>query len=205
MRSRLVSVTACGPTTTPPLGSAANAVRRWSISCASCTPSATSLIFSAGAKASANLKYLIRAGVWGCSMNPIRSTWGATSLSSSTFSADRRRVPIGEPCEVAVGTRIVADKTGTDRIANKYENYWYGADFLLNNRRHQISVGDQHVRCEAHQPPEHGACPAGIGRRKTNINADIAPFLPAQLPHLLPQRGNLGLCRSVTLGIPHHD
>src|SRR5262249_46069236 len=93
------------------------------------------------------------------------------------FSAHSWRVPIGEPREVAVGPRIVADKTGTDRIANKYKNDWCGADFRLNNRRHQIRVGDKEVRCEAHQLHEHGAYPAGNRRRKANINADIASFL----------------------------
>ncbi len=119
------------------------------------------------------------------------------------FPTHRRRVPIGEPRQVAVGTRIVADKTGTDGIANKYENNWYGADFRLNNRRHQIGVGDQDVRCEAHQLHDDGACLAGISRRKANIDVDIAPFLPTQLPQFLPQRRDLSLCRSIALSIPH--
>jgi hypothetical protein len=45
------------------------------------------------------------------------------------LSAHRRRIPIGEPSEIAVGARVVADKAGTDRITNKYENNWYSADF----------------------------------------------------------------------------
>jgi hypothetical protein len=44
------------------------------------------------------------------------------------FSANRT-LPIGKPREVAVGTRFVADKTGTNRIADAYENNRYGANF----------------------------------------------------------------------------
>jgi hypothetical protein len=61
------------------------------------------------------------------------------------FSANRT-LPIGEASEVAIGTRFVANKTRTDWIADAYENNRDGADFRLNNRRHQVGVGDQHVR-----------------------------------------------------------
>ena len=74
-----------------------------------------------------------------------------------------------------------ADKTGTQRIAHAYKNNRQGADFRLNNRCHQISIGDQHVRCEAHQLQKGGAYPASVRPGKANINADIAPFLPTQL------------------------
>jgi len=96
-----------------------------------------------------------------------------------------------------------ADKTGTQRIAHAYKNNRQGADFRLNNRRHQVSIGDPHVWCEAHQFHKGGAYPAGIRARKTNVNADVAPFLPTQLLQFLPQRRDLSLCRRIGLGIPH--
>src|SRR5215831_17123618 len=120
------------------------------------------------------------------------------------FSA-HRHVPVCEPREVAVGTRLVVDKTGTDRIADACKNNRQSADFRLNNLRHQISVGDQHVRCQADQFHKDGACSTGIRAGKTNINADIAAIVPTQLLQFLPQRHDLSLCRRIGLGIPHED
>src|SRR5262249_61035786 len=101
------------------------------------------------------------------------------------FSA-HRHLPIGNPREVAGWARLVAEITGTDRIADRYENNRYSADFRLNSRRHQVGVGDQHIRCEAHQLHEGRAYPAGIREGKASINADIAPFLPTKLLAFLP-------------------
>src|SRR5262249_15896473 len=50
--------------------------------------------------------------------------------------SSHRAFPIGEPREVGIGTRLVVDKTGTDRIGDSYENNWDDADFRLNNGRH---------------------------------------------------------------------
>jgi hypothetical protein len=105
----------------------------------------------------------------------------------------QRRSPIGEPREVTGGAGFVTDKAGTDRIADTYENNRYGADFRLNNRRHQVGVSDQRVRSETHQLREDSAYPAGIRRGKVDIDEDIAPFLPTQLLQFLPQRFDLSL------------
>src|SRR5262245_20755429 len=96
------------------------------------------------------------------------------------FSA-HRRLPVGEPRVVAVWVRFVADKTGTDWIADTYENNRYSSDFRLSNCRHQVGVGDQNVRREAHQLHEGGAYRAGIPAGKPGINADVARFLPTEL------------------------
>ena len=101
--------------------------------------------------------------------------------------------------------RLVVDKTGTDRIADACKNNRQSADFRLNNLRHQISIGDQHVRCQADQFHKDGACSTGIRAGKANINADIAALVPTQLLQFLPQRHDLSLCRRIGLGIPHED
>src|SRR5262245_5225885 len=118
------------------------------------------------------------------------------------FSGNRT-LPIGEPREVGVGTRFVANKTGLDRIADAYENNRYSADFRLNNRRHQISVRDQHVWCQIHQLHKGGAHLVGVRRREVNINADIAPFVPTQILESLAQRRDLSLSCRIGLGIAY--
>src|SRR5262245_3604488 len=142
-------------------------------------------------------------GRLGMHHDPDAFDFGRDLLEKPNPFSGNRTLPIGESCEVAVGTRFVANKTGTDRIADAYENNRYSADFSLNNRRHQISIGDQHVWCETHQLRNSGSCPAGVRRRKANVNADIAPFVPPQILQFLTQRRDLSLSCRIGLGIPY--
>ncbi len=64
-------------------------------------------------------------------------------------------------------------------------------------------ANSKHVRCQADQFHKDGACSTGIRAGKANIDVDIAPFLPTQLPQFLPQRRDLSLCRGIALSIPH--
>src|SRR6516225_3848814 len=147
MRSRLEKVTAFGLTIRPPLPSAVNVARLRSISSASRTSSGTSLTLSEGPMASTDLKNLTGIG----HHEPDAFDIGRNLLKKlQPFSADRT-VPVGESCEVAIGTRFVVNITGADRIPHAYENNRCGADFRPNNGGHEVGVGDQHVRCEARQ------------------------------------------------------
>src|SRR5215831_2262615 len=181
MRSRLVNVTACGVTIRPPLPSAANAVKTWLISSASCTPSDTSLTLSAGARASANLKNPILAAVSGYTTSPTRSTWGATSLSSSSHFPLIDMSQFANPVRLPLGRASLLTKPEPTGSPTLVKNNRQSADFRLNNLRHQISIGDQHVRCQADQFHKDGACSTGIRAGKANINEDIAALVPTQL------------------------
>src|SRR6516162_3474385 len=123
MRSRLVNVTAFGLTIRPPLPSAVNVARLRSISSASRTSSGTSLTLSEGPMASTDLKNLTGIG----HHEPDAFDIGRNLLKKlQPFSADRT-VPVGESCEVAIGTRFVVNITGADRIPHAYENsVWCG-------------------------------------------------------------------------------
>src|SRR5262249_35104667 len=118
------------------------------------------------------------------------------------FSANRA-VPVGEACEVTIRARFVVNVTAADRIAHAYENNRCGADFRPNNGRHEVGVGDQHVRCETRQLSKGGAYPVSVRCRKANIDVDIAPIVPTQLLEFLSKRRYLGLSRKIGLGIPH--
>src|SRR5262249_57477013 len=109
-------------------------------------------------------------GLLGMHQDPDAFDLGSDLFEQPQPFFDQRRLPIGEPGDVAGGARFVIDKTGTDWITDTYENIRYGADFRLNNPRHQIGIGDQQVRCEAHQLRENGAYSAGIPPGKPDIN-----------------------------------
>ena len=130
-------------------------------------------------------------------MNPTRSTWGATSLSSSShFPLIAGESQLANPVRLPLGRASLLTKPDTDRIADKYENNWYGADFRLNNRRDKIGVGDQHVRCKAHQVHEQRRVPCRHPPQKSEHRCGYCALPPnpasavpaaAPRPELVPQ------------------
>ena len=68
-------------------------------------------------------------------MYPTRSTWGTTSLKSSSHLPLIKLCQLANPVRLALGRVSLLTKPGTDRVGDGYENNRYGADFHLNNRR----------------------------------------------------------------------
>src|ERR1700692_2691203 len=52
----------------------------------------------------------------------------------------------GETREVSAGLRHVRNVATAERIADDHEYNWYGACFLLQDRRYLIRTGHDHVR-----------------------------------------------------------
>src|SRR5580704_8757099 len=89
----------------------------------------------------------------------------------------------GETGEVATGLRHARDIAAADRIADQDEYDWYGAGFLLHDRRDQ-------VRCHADQLLGEAPRLVGIAAGPADLELDIAARRPTQAPESLLKRGD---------------
>src|ERR1700730_10173609 len=107
----------------------------------------------------------------------------------------------GETGEVAARLRHARDITAADRIADQDEYDWYGAGFLLHDRRDQVRTRHNHVRCHADQLFGEAPRLVGIATGPADIELDIAARRPTQTAESLLKRGDDGLPFSVAFAI----
>src|SRR3984885_11341764 len=109
----------------------------------------------------------------------------------------------GETREVSAGLRHVRNVTTAERIADDHEYNWYGACFLLQNRRYLIRTRYNHVRVHSDQLSGEGPRHVGVAAGPTNVEADIAALHPTQILKAALKGCDAGLSFIITFGVWH--